>query len=136
MEKKTKPRKKKKTARKRSATRLKIGKKIVDGELELPDGYQVPGHAHGGDSFTTVRESNYRCRAIRVETTYRITIDGEPLKTHTMVMDDGSIMCHGLPNYTFPSAVEMVQSLVDATIEIDRPEDELGDKNAITGGHH
>ena len=58
-------------------------------------------------SFSTTRKAVHRGRKITVRTTYRIEIDGEPLSVHVSVSDDGTVHCHGLPNYSFASAVDM-----------------------------
>lgn len=92
----------------------------------LPDGYNAAdGHQHATE-FTSTRRAIHRGKQIEVRTTYAITVDEEPLRVHTYVLDNGTVHCHGLPNYSFGSAVDMVRALIDATplAAVDR--DELG----------
>jgi hypothetical protein len=74
------------------------------------------GDHHGGGETgvtRTVRTARYRGREIRIETTYRVTIDGEPLPGMLEVLDDGSVHYHGLPQYALPSAMQMLERVVD-----------------------
>lgn len=100
-------------------------------DFQAPTGYK-PGSGHHGHqkSFTSTRTAHHRGKKIKIKTTYRIEIDDEPLTLHTMVMDDGSVHCHGLPNYSFPSAIDMAKSIVDATRLAHYDHDDLG------GGDH
>lgn len=101
----------------------------------LPDGAQAYGDhsedALGGGNHEpgvtrTVRTSTYRGRELRVETTYRVTIDGQPLAGHLEVLDDGMVHYHGLPQYAVASAVEMLQRVVDYFGSQPPVQDELG----------
>ncbi len=108
---------------------------IKSKKLELPQGYTIPKHHHGhGDTFTTIREAAYRGKAIRIETAYKITIDDQPVTTHTMVLDDGTVHCHAFPNYSFPSAIDMAKKIVDAS-GIAMPKNELGSPSTDSGKH-
>ena len=80
-----------------------------------PDGYVNTGGHHHATAFTSTRSAIYRGKQIEVRTTYEITVDSEPLRVHTIVLDDGTVHCHGLPNYSFGSALDMVRALIDAT---------------------
>ena len=120
-------------------------------KFRLPDGYR-PGSGHLSDqkSFTSTRTALHRGHRIKIKTTYRIEIDNEPLRLHTMVMDDGSVHCHGLPNYSFPSAVDLAKSIIDAaglaSIDVDQighsigshrdDTDERGSQNGHGGEEH
>lgn len=99
------------------------GEYLKKGILKLPKEYKLPEHKHQ-EEFATLRESCYRGKEIRIETTYRIMIDNQPLTVHTSVSNDGSVHCHSLPNYSFPSAIEMVRRLVDRSF-MDVPENQL-----------
>ena len=93
-----------------------------------PDGFN-PGGAHHNTSqktFTSTRTARYRGRKIKVKTTYRIEIDDVPVTQHTMVMDDGRVHCHGLPNYSFLSAIDLARSMIDTARYVSVPEDEIG----------
>ncbi len=72
---------------------------------------QHAGHdEHAGHS---VREVEYRGHKIRIETTYVITVDGQPVTGHVMVDNDGQVHYHSIPNQEFASAVDMVERLID-----------------------
>ena len=107
--------------------------------FQPPDGYS-PGALHHGhqERFTSTRTALHRGHRIKIKTTYRIEIDNEPLTLHTMVMDDGTVHCHGLPNYSFPSAIELAKSIIDAAGLANIDVDEIGDGNGDRphSGHH
>lgn len=107
------------------------------GDFRPPDGYE-PGSGHRGHqkSFTSTRTALHRGRKIKIRTTYRIEIDDEPLALHTLVMDDGTVHCHGLPNYSFPSAIDLAKSIIDAAGLAHIDVDEIGGGNHLAGGHH
>jgi hypothetical protein len=122
----------------RNSSLVKRLKKSVlkEGCLSLPEGYSIPAHQHTKSSFKTTRKTEYRGKSIKIETTYKITIDGEPFISHTTVMDDGSVHCHDFPNYSFPSAVDMAKKILDAKLNFNPPEDELSiDMQGEHGGH-
>ncbi len=100
------------------------GKTPVLSAPELPKGVSMPKHQGHRTSFTSVREAKYKGKSIRVETTYQITIDDRPVTAHTSVLDNGSVHCHSLPNYVFPSALDLARKIVDASPD-EVPEDEL-----------
>ncbi len=89
---------------------------------------------HHADDTTSVREVTYKGRRIRIETTYRITVDGEPVTGHVMVSNDGSVHYHAIPNQQFESAVDMVKRVIDLTPPDDsssepRPDQHHGHQN-------
>lgn len=72
------------------------------------------GHDHGDpETAASVREATHHGHKIRIETTYKITIDAKPLEGHMEVLDNGSVHYHGLPNYAVPSAVDLVKLVID-----------------------
>ncbi len=106
------------------------------GNLYLPSGFSPDAGHHGHrESFTSIRTAEHRGRKIKIRTTYRIEIDGEPLTMHTMVMDDGSVHYHGLPNYSFPSAIDLVRSIIDAERLAPMVRNELGSEGDDHDGH-
>lgn len=109
---------------------------IKTGKLRLPAGYTIPATHKHKSSFKTIRKSEYRGKKLRVETTYKITIDGEPLTSHTTVLDDGTVHCHDFPNYSFPSAIDMTRKVVDTMIDFTEPEDELSKHSDVEHGEH
>lgn len=130
-----------------AATKKKKAAGLTLDHVHLPPGF-TPGEGHHGHktSFTSVRNAVHRGKSIKVRTTYRIEIDDEPLTLHTMVMDDGRVHCHGLPNYSFPSALDLARSIIDAArlAPMERDElggseeygDDTGGKDHEKGGHH
>ena len=76
---------------------------------------QDPPHmgAHGQPTPTSVREVAYKGRTIRIETSYSITVDGEPVTGHVMVNNEGKVHYHAIPNQEFGSAVDMVKRIID-----------------------
>ena len=97
--------------------------------FQLPDGYEPASeHRSHQKSFISTRTALHRGHKIKIETTYRIEIDGEPLGLHTMVIDDGSVHCHGLPNYAFSSAIDLVKSIIDSATLASIDADEIGNE--------
>ena len=105
--------------------------RLRKGEMTLPDGYIPPTSHHHHDSFTTLRQAQHRGKKIEIHTTYRILIDGEPLQTHTAVLNNGKVHTHGLPQYAFSSAIDMVKKIID-TLAAELPENQL---HASGNGH-
>jgi hypothetical protein len=68
---------------------------------------------HHHEPGVSVREVVYKGRLIRIETTYTITVDGEPVAGHVMVDNAGRVHYHSIPNQEFDSAVGMVQRVID-----------------------
>lgn len=79
---------------------------------------------HHGPS-KTFREITYRDKPIKIETTYKIVIDGKPLMAHTEVLNNGKVHCHLLPNYSFNSALDLAKQLVDRSYTFLPQRDEL-----------
>lgn len=93
-----------------------------DGGYGLPDVSDSHGEhgghgGHGGPQepgvTQSVRTVTHRGREIRIETTYKVTVDGEPLNGMLEVLGDGRVHYHGLPQYALPSAVDMVRTVID-----------------------
>lgn len=78
-------------------------------------GVEAQPHEHGaGDgSSSSVREFEYRYHQVRIETTYRITIDGQPLRGHVEVLPSGAVHYHRFPQYAPASAVDVVKAVID-----------------------
>ncbi len=104
-------------------------------ETAREGGYGLPeasGHrGHGGHQepgiTRTVRTATHQGREIRIETTYKVTIDGEPLEGMLEVLDNGLVHYHGLPQYALPSAMDMLRRVVDYFGFKPPVEDELGE---------
>lgn len=83
------------------------------GGYGLPEARDSHGEHQAPGVTRTVRTVIHRGREIRIETTYQVTIDGEPLKGMLEVLGDGRVHYHGLPQYALPSAVDMVRRVID-----------------------
>jgi hypothetical protein len=83
----------------------------VDPEDEHPGGH----HGHG--EHGSVREFEHRGHTGRIVTHYQVTIDGEPWTGQFEVLPDGSVVCHDLPQYVVPSAVDLVRAIIDQGYE-------------------
>jgi hypothetical protein len=88
-----------------------------------PDGVELEGvhPGHGGHDHDGVRRFEYRGHGVEIVTHYEISIDGEPWEGHVTARVDGTVTYHGLPQYAVPSAVALVQAVIDTTYEA--PED-------------
>ena len=62
----------------------------------------------------TVRSDVYKGRKIQITTTYDIRIDGRPVGGHVDVSPEGRVHYHGLPAYSWLSAVHLVRQLIDS----------------------
>ena len=72
-------------------------------------------HAHApAGPVESVRQVKYRGHKIKISTTYEIRIDGRVVGGHLEVGNDGRVHYHGLPNYSWGSAVDMCQQLIDS----------------------
>jgi hypothetical protein len=104
-------------------------------------GVEVQPHDHGpGDGTSaSVREFEHRGHRARIETTYRITIDGDPLVGHVEVLPSGQVHYHRFPQYAPNSAVEVVKAVIDTLWEKPPVRDELAGDNGpepAESGHH
>jgi hypothetical protein len=66
--------------------------------------------AHGSG---ITREADYKGHHIVIETTYQITVDGKRLMGHMGVNEAGAVHYHPIPNLSFPSAIDMVEKIID-----------------------
>lgn len=103
----------------------------------LPSSQDTYEHHHGGGAHgetVTVRTASHRGHEIRVETRYRITVDGQELDGPFEVLDNGAVHYHGLPQYAVPSAMELVKLIIDYFGTEPPADDELG-RLSGHGGH-
>lgn len=98
-------------------------------EAGTPDHHDGGGHPEAGVS-RTVRAVVHAGHEIRIETTYRITIDGAPLVGHVEVLDNGRVHYHGLPNYAVSSTVDLIRLVLDHFGTEPPGPDELGEDTA------
>lgn len=86
------------------------------------DGYDVTeGLAVDADADSSVRRFIHDGHAIEIETHYRVTIDGVEFPDHIHVADNGTVHYHGLPQYSTPSAIDLVRRIVDRLSETPPP---------------
>jgi hypothetical protein len=88
-----------------------------------------PDHGAGGGVSSSVREFEYRGHEARIETTYRITIDGQPLHGHVEVLPSGAVHYHRFPQYAPASAVDVVKAVIDTLWDKPPVADELAGAN-------
>lgn len=72
-----------------------------------------PDHDHHGP-VETVRMAEHNGHRIAVYTTYRIEIDSRELSGHIGVSNTGNVHYHGLPAYSFTSAVDLARTVIDS----------------------
>jgi hypothetical protein len=83
-----------------------------------------------------VRRFTHNGRTVEIETHYRITIDGIEFPDHIHVADNGTVHYHGLPQYSTPSAIDLVRRIVDRLSDTPPPPPiEPGDHDGHTPGH-
>jgi len=61
----------------------------------------------------TTREDEYKGHHIVIRTRYEIRVDGQAVTGHIMLTNQGQVQYHGMPNYSFDSAVGLVRALID-----------------------
>ena len=99
---------------------------LKEGRVELPEGCVIPDHDQHPGTTTTTRTAIHRGKKIEIETTYKILIDGEPLRAHVSVLEDGRVRYHGLPNYSFSSAIDLARQTIE-TFSAPLPDDQLNE---------
>ncbi len=82
------------------------------GVCDLAGGVPADPAGHHGGSVS-VRTAAHEGHAIRIESSYRVFIDGEEFPDPIHVSDDGRVHYHGLPQYSLPSAVELLKVIVE-----------------------
>jgi hypothetical protein len=113
---------------------------FLSGEGLTGVGAQPHDHGTLDGVSSSVREFDYRSRQVRIETTYRITIDGEPLRGHVEVLPSGAVHYHPFPQYAPASAVDVVKTVIDTVWDKPPVPDELvptddGSPSPSTGTH-
>ena len=90
----------------------------VEGVEQAEDGPSHDGdHGHGGHGGSSVRVFEHRGHRVEIVTRYEVTIDGQRWDQPMEVLEDGSVVYHGLPQYLVPSAVDMVKAVIDYSHE-------------------
>lgn len=70
-------------------------------------------HAHMQEPSTSTREADYRGHHVVIQTTYKVTVDGQPFNAGLGVTDDGRVYYHGMPNVGFDSAVDLMKAVIE-----------------------
>ena len=70
-------------------------------------------HAHMQEGSTSTREADYQGHHIVIQTTYKVTVDGQPFNAGLGVTDDGRVYYHGMPNVGFDSAVDLMKAVIE-----------------------
>lgn len=61
-----------------------------------------------------LRTERYKGHDIRIETTYKITVDGKAVSGHLDVTNSGHVHYHPLPNRSASSAIDMVRTIINS----------------------
>lgn len=69
--------------------------------------------AHTGHETTSVREFTHDGHAVRIVTTYSVEVDGNPVRGHLSVDEDGRVYTHATPFVSYASAVDLVKAVID-----------------------
>jgi hypothetical protein len=77
------------------------------------DDLRTAGEPHHHGDMATVRRAAHAGHEIVIETTYKITVDGEPFDVQLSVSNGGRVHYHGLPTQDFESAVDLVKRAID-----------------------
>jgi hypothetical protein len=88
---------------------------------------------HAGHETTAVREMAHQGHVVRIYTTYRVEVDGEPIRAHLSVDEDGRVYTHATPFVTYASALDLMRAVIDGYPDSfeGTPPDPHGDQ----GGH-
>ena len=78
----------------------------------VPEPYRQ-AHHHDEETIVGVRETEHLGRAILIETTYKITVNGQSLALHAVLGQDGRIRSHLCPYFRFVSAVDFVKAIIE-----------------------
>lgn len=85
--------------------------------------YQVTGGVEPAEEahHPSVRTFHHAGHDVVIETSYRITIDGVVFPDHLQVGVDGRVHYHGLPQYSSPSAVDLMKVVVEHLSDDEAP---------------
>jgi hypothetical protein len=86
------------------------------GGYDLTEG--IPPTAHDHSSVRRVEHAGHR---LEIHTHYRVLIDGQEFPDPIHVADDGTVHYHGIPQYSAPSAVDLVKVIAERLVEGEPP---------------
>lgn len=105
----------------------------TDGANSHPDwvktqfpAYIVP---HGGHEAVGRREFAHGGHLVKIITTYRVEVDGHPIRAHLSVDEDGRVYTHATPFVTYASAIDLMKAVIDGY------PDSFSDAGSGHGGH-
>lgn len=85
---------------------------------------------HVGHEATSVREFTHNGHVVRIITTYQVEVDGQPIRSHLSVDEDGRVYTHATPFVTYSSATDLMKAVIDAY------PDAFSDSDGGHGGGH
>jgi hypothetical protein len=112
-----------------SVERLSSGYDLTEG---------IPPTAHDHSSVRRVEHAGY---CLGIHTHSRILIDGQEFPDPIHVSEDGTVHYHGPPQYSAPSAVDLVKVIAERLDQgeppplIGEPQPDHDDHNHPGGGH-
>jgi hypothetical protein len=86
------------------------------GGYDVTEGIPPTAHDH-----VSVRRVEHAGHSLEVHTHYRIFIDAQEFPDSIHVSDDGTVHYHGLPQYSAPSAVDLVKVIAERLVEGEPP---------------
>jgi hypothetical protein len=86
------------------------------GSYDISEG--IPPAEHDHSSVRRVEHAGHR---LEIYTHYRILIDGQEFPDPINVADDGTVHYHGIPQYSAPSAVDLVKVIAERLEEGEPP---------------
>jgi hypothetical protein len=69
---------------------------------------------HTGHEMTSVREFAHAGHVVKITTSYRVEVDGHPIRAHLSVDEDGQVYTHATPFITYASASDLMKAVIDA----------------------
>jgi hypothetical protein len=100
------------------------------GSYDISEG--IPPAAHEHSSVRRVEHAGHR---LEIYTHYRILIDGQEFPDPIHVADDGTVHYHGIPQYSAPSAVDLVKAIAER-LEEGEPPPLIGEPRPDQGHHN
>jgi hypothetical protein len=86
---------------------------LAEAQSQLREGRPVTHEHDEHVPLESVREVEHDGHHITIRTIYEIEVDGQPLRGHIYVANDGSVSSHAMPAYKFTSAVDLIAKLID-----------------------
>ena len=88
----------------------------LHGGHDVTEGIPPAAHDHG-----SVRRVEHAGHSLEIHTHYRIFTDGQEFPDPIHVADDGTVHYHGIPQYSAPSAVDLVKVIAERLEEGEPP---------------